>query len=121
MNILNKLALVLGAALVAAPVYAGAAQEGGTVCGRVDAPSSYILQLEQASTPGNVVYARSQSEVVQAKVKLDGTFCFNNLNTDVHTLSAFSDAFSGPVVSVTPKSGQTLQVEIVGAEFSPNT
>lgn len=121
MNILNKLALVLGAALVAVPVYAGAAQEGGTVCGRVNAPSSYILQLEQASTPGNVIYARSQSGVVQAPVNLDGSFCLKNLNSEVYTLSAFSDALSGPVVSVTPKSGQTLQVEIVGAEFSPNT
>lgn len=121
MNILNKLALVLGAALVAAPVYAGAAQEGGTVCGRVDAPSSYILQLEQAPNHDNVIYARSQSELVKAQVNIDGTFCLKGLNSEVHTLSAFGDAFSGPVVSVTPKSGQTLQVEIVGAEFSPST
>ena len=119
MNILNKVALVLGAALIATPVYAGAAEEGGTVCGRVDAPASYILQLEQQQTPENVIYARSQNELIQAKVSMDGTFCLKGLNNEVHTLSAFSDAFVGPVVSVVPKSGQTLQVEIVGATFTP--
>lgn len=119
MNILNKLALVLGAAVMAAPVYAGAAEEGGTVCGRVDAPSSYILQLEQQPTHDNVIYARSQNEIVKTNVSLDGSFCFKDLKNEVHTLSAFSDAFTGPMVSVTPVSGQTLQVEIVGAAFTP--
>src|SRR5215469_17522033 len=108
MKLLNKVALVLGAALIATPVYAGAAEEGGTVCGRVDAPSSYILQLSQSATKDNVIYARSENELVKAPVSLDGTFCLKNLKSEVHTLSAFSDAFTGPLVSVKPVSGQTL-------------
>ena len=114
MKLSNIVALTLGAAFVAAPLYAGAAQEGGTICGRVNAPSTYILQLEQAPTHDNVITARSQSEVVQASVNVDGTYCFNNLHGDVHTIVAFEDAFPTLRATVTPIPGQTLIVDLTG-------
>jgi hypothetical protein len=99
---------------VAAPLYAGAAQEGGAICGRVNAPSTYIFQLEQSPTHDNVITARSQSEVVQAYVNVDGRYCFKNLHNDVHTIVAFEDAFPTLRATVTPVPGQTLFVDLTG-------
>lgn len=113
--ILNKLgAIAFGAALIAAPMYAGAAQEGGTICGRVNASPSVIFQLTQSPTHDNVVVARSQSEEVQAPVNLDGSYCFTNLHTDIHTIVAFEDAFPTLKATVTPIAGQTLIVDLTG-------
>ncbi len=114
MKLSNIVAMTFGAALIASPLYAGAAQEGGTICGRVNAPSSYILQLEQAPTHDNVIVARSESEVVQASVNVDGTYCFTNLNHDVHTITAFEDAFPTLRATVMPLPGQTLIVDLTG-------
>jgi hypothetical protein len=110
----NIVAMTFGAALVAAPLYAGAAQEGGTVCGRVNAPSSYIFQLQQSPTHDNVIVARSESEVIQAHVNVDGSYCFSNLHHDVHTITAFEDAFPTLRATVTPVPGQTLTVDLTG-------
>ncbi len=114
MKLNTIVAMTFGAALIAAPLYAGAAQEGGTVCGRVNAPSSYILQLEQSPTHDNVITARSESEFVQARVNVDGTYCFNNLHDDVHTITAFEDAFPTLRATVTPVPGQMLIVDLTG-------
>lgn len=105
-------AIALGAALFAAPLYAGAAGEGGTVCGRVDASPSYIFQLAQSPAHDNVIVARSGSEVVQTTVNVDGSFCFKDLHTDLHTLIAFESAFPSYHRSVTPEAGRTLTVLI---------
>ena len=118
MKQLNMVALALGAVLMATPVYAGAAQGGGTVCGRVDAPSSLIFQLEQSPTHDNFVIARSQSEVVKASVNIDGSFCFTGLNTELHTLSAFSDVEPALATTVRPIEGRTLQVELTGGSLT---
>ncbi len=118
MKQLNMVALALGAVLMATPVIAGAAQGGGTVCGRVDAPSSYIFQLEQSPTHDNVIFARSQSEVVKASVNLDGSFCLTGLNSELHTLTAFSDVESALATTVRPVEGRTLQVELTGASVT---
>ena len=115
MKHLNMVALALGAALMVTPVLAGAAQGGGTVCGRVDAPSSLILQLQQSPTHDNVIFARSQSEVVKANVNLDGSFCLTGLNSELHTLSVFSDVEPALATTVRPIEGRTLQVELNGA------
>lgn len=104
---------MLGAAFVAAPLYAGAA-EVGTVCGRVSAPSEYILQLAQAPTPGNIIIARSSTEEVQATVHVDGSYCFKGLHLDLHTLTAFGDGISGFQRNVTPEAGRTITVDLSG-------
>jgi hypothetical protein len=107
-------AMMLGAAYIAAPLYAGAASEGGAICGRVNAPSAYILQLQESPTHDNIITARSESELVQAHVNVDGTYCFNNLHRDVHTIVAFEDAFPTLRATVTPVPGQTLIVDLTG-------
>ena len=116
MKLKQFIATVMGVAFVAMPLYAVAAQEGARVCGRVSVPSTTILQLDQA--PGrndeNLVVARSQSEEVQTKVNIDGSYCFNNLHTDVHTIIAFEDAFPNLKATVTPVAGQTLIVDLTG-------
>lgn len=104
--------MALGAALFATPLYVGAAQEDGTVCGRVDASPSYILQLEESPSRGNVIVARSRSEVVQTHVNVDGSFCFKHLHPDLHTLVAFESAFPAYHRSVMPQPGRTLTVVI---------
>ena len=114
MKLSKLVAMTLGAAFVAAPLYAGAAQEGGTICGRVNAPSTLILQLQQSPTHDNVITARSESEVVQAHVNVDGSYCFNSLHNDVHTIVAFEDAFPTLRATVTPVPGQTLIVDLTG-------
>jgi hypothetical protein len=114
MKFSNIVAMAFGATFIAAPIYAGAAQEGGTICGRVNAPSSYILQLEQSPTHDNIIDARSQSEDVQAHVNVDGTYCFTNLHGDVHTITAFEDAFPTLRATVTPIPGQTLILDLTG-------
>lgn len=114
MKLSTFVAMTLGAVFVAAPLFAGATQKGGAICGRVNVPSTYILQLELAPTHDNVIVARSQSEVVQASVNVDGTYCFNNLHNDVHTIVAFEDAFPTLRATVTPVPGQTLIVDLTG-------
>ena len=114
MKLSNIVAMMLGAAFIAAPIIAGAAEQGGTICGRVSAPSTYILQLEQSPTHDNIITARSDSEVVQARVNVDGTYCFNKLHHDVHTIVAFEDAFPTLRATVTPVPGQTLIVDLTG-------
>jgi len=105
--------LALGAALVTAPTSAEVSQNDARVCGRVFAPSTYILQLEQMRpTPGNIVVAVSASETVEATVAIDGSFCFNNLHTDMHTIQAFGDGLSPRQTDVRPVDGKTLSVEI---------
>lgn len=113
--ILKKIAaMVFGMTLIAAPIYAGAAQEGGTVCGRVNASPSMLFQLQQAPTHDNVIVARSQSEEVQASINLDGTYCFTNLHADLHTIVALEDAFPTFKATVTPIAGQTIIVDLTG-------
>jgi hypothetical protein len=114
MKLSNIVAMMLGAAFITAPIIAGAAEEAGTICGRVSAPSTYILQLEQSPTHDNIITARSESEVVQARVNVDGTYCFNKLHNDVHTIVAFEDAFPTLRATVTPVPGQTLIVDLTG-------
>src|SRR5262249_1778022 len=106
--------MMLGVAFIAAPLYAGAAEEGGTICGRVNAPSTYIFQLENSPTHDNIITARSDNEVVQAHVNVDGTYCLNNLHEDVHTIIAFEDPFPTLRATVTPVPGQTLIVDLTG-------
>ncbi len=114
MKLQSLVALTLGAAFIAAPICAGAAQEDGAVCGRVSAPSSLILQLSRMATPGNVIIARSNSEEVQTTVHVDGTYCFKKLHDDLHTLTAFGDS-SAFQRSVTPQAGRTLIVDLTGS------
>ena len=118
MKLKNLVASAFAVTLIAAPIYAGAATQksgtgaGGTVCGRVDAPMNYIFQLQQSPTRDNVVVARSQSEEVQAYVHIDGSYCFSGLHTDVHTITAFEDAFPTLEATVTPVAGKTLIVDL---------
>jgi hypothetical protein len=114
MKLRDIVAIALGAAFVAAPIYAGAAQEGGTICGRVNAPANLIFQLSQMSTPGNVIIARSSTEEVQTTVHVDGSYCFKDLHPDLHTLTAFADS-TGFERSVMPEPGQTVIVDLTGA------
>lgn len=107
--------VALGAALVAVPTTnASAAQENTSdarVCGRVDAPAKFILDLSLTRpNPGNFIYAISGSETVQTTVRIDGSFCFDNLHADLHTLRAFGDGFSGYETVVMPVEGKTLNV-----------
>ena len=107
--------LTLGAALIAVPSTnaRAALDDSARVCGRVDAPSSFILDLSLARpTPGNFIYAVSESETVQTTVRADGSFCFDNLHTDIHTLRAFGDGYSGYETVVKPVVGRTLSVYI---------
>ena len=114
MKLSTFVAITFSAALIAAPIYAGAAQEGGTICGRVNASPSYIFQLQQSPTHDNIITARSQSEFVQAHVNVDGSYCFSNLHNDVHTITAFEDAFPTLRATVKPVPGQTLTVDLTG-------
>lgn len=114
MKLKNIVAVAFGAALLATPLYAGAAQEGGTVCGRVNASPSTIFQLAQAPAHQNVIVARSQTEEVQASINLDGTYCFTDLHPDLHTLVALEDAFPTFKATVTPIVGQTVIVDLTG-------
>ena len=112
----HLVAVAFGVALTAAPLVAPAASlstGGGTVCGRVDAPMTYIFELQQRLTHDNIIVARSQSEEVQAPVNIDGSYCFTNLHTDVHTITAFEDAFPFLEATVTPVAGQKLIVDLV--------
>lgn len=105
----------LGAALLTTPTNVGAAQEGGMVCGHVDAPTTLIFQLEQAQpSPENIIVARSESEVVTTHVGLDGNFCFKDLHADIHTLTAFEGTSPQYVTDVLPLEGKTVTVTIKG-------
>ncbi len=105
----------LGAALLATPSYVRAAEEGGTVCGHVNAPMDAIFQLEQAQpSPENIIVARSETEVVTTHVGLDGNFCFPSLHTDLHTLTAFENIFPLYEINVVPIVGKTVTVTIRG-------
>jgi hypothetical protein len=105
----------LGAALLTTPTNVNAAQESGMVCGHVNAPTSVIFQLEQAQpAPENTIVARSESEEVTTSVGLDGNFCFKGLHTDLHTLTAFEDAFPQYQANVVPLDGKTINVTISG-------
>jgi|GEM_PF-6100201 len=109
-----SLGIALGAALAAVPLCAYAVTNTtgtGEVCGRVDAPSSRIIALELAPLPGNIIVARSATEVVTASVQPNGNFCFPALHADLHTLSAFGDDASYQA-SVTPIPGQKRYIEV---------
>jgi hypothetical protein len=86
----------------------------GAVCGHVDAPPPVVahLQLENQLVPENIIVARSASEVVQTTVHTDGSFCFDHLNTDIHTITAFGDEPAPYNAKVTPIAGQTRYVEV---------
>ncbi len=105
-------AIALGAATIALPTHAGAAQEGGTVCGRVNAPSSYILSLELSPQHGNIVVAHSANGEVSTRVNVDGTFCFRDLAAELYTVTAFPQAFPGYSKSVTPVAGKTVTIQL---------
>lgn len=102
----------LGAALVALTAHAGAAQEGGTICGRVNAPSNYILSLEQSPERGNIIVAQSANDMVTTHVNVDGTFCFSGLSPQLYTVTAFPDAFSTYSKNVTAVAGKTVSVQL---------
>ena len=112
MKLKQLIAAAFGAALVAMPILAGAAEEGGTICGRVDVPSPVAFQLLDVPNQNNIVVARSQSEEVQTTVSIDGSYCFKDLHTDLHTIVAFEDALQTNRASVTPVAGQTLIVDL---------
>jgi hypothetical protein len=109
-----SLGIALGAALIAVPLGANAETNNvgaGEVCGRVDAPADKILALELAPFPGNIIVARSATEVVTASVAPNGNFCFPSLHADLHTLSAFGDS-SSYEASVMPIAGQKRYIEV---------
>jgi hypothetical protein len=109
-----SLGLALSAALIALPVCANAESNAlgtGQVCGRVDAPADKIIALELAPLPGNIIVARSATEVVTTSVAPNGNFCFPSLHTDLHTLSAFGDSASYQA-SVLPIAGQERFIEV---------
>lgn len=114
----NLVAMMLGAIFIAAPQCAVAAEMGastaatGAVCGRVDAPASYILKLALSPTHDNVIIARSQSEEVQTTVNVDGSFCFKALAPDLHTLVAFNDGLPDYARTIMPRTGRTLYVQL---------
>ncbi|MDE2483497.1 MAG: hypothetical protein KGN02_15075 [bacterium] len=105
-------ATALGAALVALTSHAGAAQEGGTVCGRVNAPASLILSLAQSPDRANIVVARSSNDAVTAHVNLDGSFCFKDLVPELYTVTAFPQAFASYQMTVMPVAGKRLDIEL---------
>ena len=108
---------VAGALAIAAICHAQASenvqnvQTGGTVCGRVAAPSAYILQLHLSPTHDNVIIARSARDEVHSTVNIDGYYCFTGLKDNVYTLTAFGDSYlyTG---SVTPILGKTVRLDL---------
>jgi len=103
---------------IAIPNYAqasqntGAVQSGGTVCGRVNAPSNYILRLYLAPTHDNVIYARSARDEVRSTVNTDGNYCFTGLKNDVYTITAFNDGSQRYAASVKPIDGRTITLDL---------
>jgi hypothetical protein len=89
-----------------------------TVCGRVNAPSETIRSvilpdLTLAIPPANIIIARSQSEVVRGQVGLNGTYCFENLHTDMHVISAFGDeSLDDYSARVLPVAGETVYADL---------
>jgi hypothetical protein len=103
------------------PYSAHAAQttvSGATVCGRVNAPADVIREVVHpnillALPPANIIVARSSSEEVEGSVGLDGTYCFHNLHTDVHTITAFGDeSFGDYTARVVPVAGSTIYADL---------
>ncbi len=109
---------IVAALAIATPSYARAAENtqiqipGGNVCGRVAAPSSYILQLYLAPEHDNVIYARSAREEVRSTVNVDGTYCFRGLKNGVYTVYAFNDGVQRYSGSVTPIEGKTIRLDL---------
>ncbi len=111
-----SLGIALAATLVALPLHANAVTSLGIgkVCGRVNAPAENILALELSPSHGNIIVARSATEVVTALVQPNGNFCFPELHADLHTLSAFGDSASYQA-TVTPIPGKTRFIEVNGS------
>lgn len=105
-------AIALGAAIVSLNAHAGAAQEGGTVCGRVNAPSNYILSLQQSPQRANIIVAQSANDTVTTQVNVDGTFCFSGLSPELYTVTAFPEAFSTYTKTVMPVEGKTVSMQL---------
>ncbi len=112
-------AIVLGV-LIAAPTYALATenvanpQNGGAVCGRVNADPALIVAmlLDPTQRQAATVVASSPSEEIQTTVNIDGTYCFASLHTDLHVITGFggSQNFRG---SVTPVAGKTVVLDLM--------
>lgn len=109
--VISALALT---ATIALPLGATAATNSGTVCGRVNAsPSQIIALLVDPTQPGTVI-ARSGTEVVQTNIGTDGTYCFEKLHPDLHTIVAFGES-ADYKASVTPVDGKTLRLDLYAA------
>ncbi len=110
--------MVLGAALVAAPLCASAESNAptllsGSVCGHLDVNPLRVIALQYETIPGNIIVARSATEVVSTPVEPNGHFCFAHLQPDLHTISAFGDNSPGQYNAVvTPVPGQTRYIEV---------
>jgi len=114
-------AIALGAELVAAPLCASAeinappALLSGSVCGHLDVNPLRVIALQYETIPGNIIVARSATEVVSTSVEPNGHFCFAHLQPDLHTISAFGDNSPGQFNAVvTPVPGQTRYIEVPG-------
>ena len=105
-------AIAFGATVAAFTAHAGAAPTSGTVCGRVNAPTSYILALEQSPNHDNIIVARSNRNTVSTHVNVDGSFCFTGLAPELYTLTAFPQAFSSYQTIVMPVAGKMLNVQV---------
>jgi hypothetical protein len=111
-------AIALGAALVAVPLCASAESNAtvllsGSVCGHLDVNPLRVLALQYQTIPGNIIVARSATEVVSTSVEPNGNFCFPHLQPNLHTISAFGDDSPGQYnATVTPIPGQTRYVEV---------
>jgi hypothetical protein len=115
------IAIVVAMTGISVPYRAHAAQttvSGATVCGRVSAPAEVIQDVIHpnillAFPAANIIVARSSSEEVEGKVGLDGTYCFHNLHTDMHTISAFGDESLGDYTArVLPVAGSTIYADL---------
>ena len=116
-------AIIAVMATASYPHQAWAAQQtltGASVCGRVTAPSATILSVVHpnllvALPASNIIIARSSSEEVQTAVNLDGTYCFHNLHTDMHIISAFGDEEVNEAeytARVLPVAGATVYTDL---------
>ena len=115
----TRYALAIAAALaIATPTFVQAAENvqtlqlGGTVCGRVAAPSAYILYLALPPRHDNIIIARSAVDEVRSTVNVDGYYCFSGLKNHVYTISAFEDGYPQYTASVTPVLGKTVRLDL---------
>jgi hypothetical protein len=112
----KRYALAIAAILgIAGTSYAQAAQtstSSGTVCGRVDAPSQYILRLALPPRYDNIIIARSAHEELRSTVNVNGAYCFAGLKDHVYTISAFEDGFPQYTATVTPIPGKTVILDL---------